>query len=409
MKAGYKQTEIGVIPEDWEVVLLPNALDFISGKAHEQYIQEFGSFTVVNSKFISTNGTIAKYSTKNFCPARNGDILMVMSDLPNGKALAKCFIVECDNKYAVNQRVCILRPKKGISQFFSYQLSRNPYFLAFNDGVSQTHLLNGVFRACPVIVPPFPEQQAIAEALSDVDQLIASLDQLIEKRRALKTATMQQLLTGKTRLAGFSGEWETKRLEEVGSCHRGVAYKGDTDLAEYDTDNTIRLLRSNNVQDAKILPVGVQYVTSTRVNERQILSQNDILICMANGSKALVGKSGLFNIDNGYAYTFGAFMSCFRTEVNAANEIFVSYLFQSELFRYYVGNLLAGSSINNLTPKSVELMEFMMPSKIEQKAIAEVLSDMDAEITELEQRRDKTQAIKQGMMQELLTGRTRLI
>ena len=154
IRPGYKLTEVGVIPEDWEVKPLPSVLEFIGGKAHEQHIKPYGDYVVVNSKFISSDGQIAKYSDSNFCPARHGDILMVMSDLPNGKALAKCFVVDEDHTYAVNQRICILRPKKADSRFFSYQLNRNPYFMAFDDGVQQTHLLNGVFRACPVIVPP---------------------------------------------------------------------------------------------------------------------------------------------------------------------------------------------------------------------------------------------------------------
>lgn len=130
---------------------------------------------------------------------------------------------------------------------------------------------------------------------------------------------------------------------------------------------------------------------------------------MANGSKALVGKAGLFIVDDGYEYTFGAFMSCFRTICSEANRAFVFYLFLTAQYRSYINNLLAGSSISNLRPSSIESFEFVMPPLLEQIAIATVLSDMDAELEALEQRRAKTDALKQGMMQELLTGRTRLV
>jgi type I restriction enzyme S subunit len=130
---------------------------------------------------------------------------------------------------------------------------------------------------------------------------------------------------------------------------------------------------------------------------------------MANGSKALVGKAGLFRVSEGYAYTFGAFMGCFRSTSNEADSTFVFYLFQTGRYRNYINNLLAGSSINNLTPGSIESLCFSIPSPSEQTAIATVLSDMDAEITTLEARRDKTKDIKKGMMQELLTGRIRLL
>jgi type I restriction enzyme S subunit len=118
LKPGYKQTEVGVIPADWEVKLLPDVLHFRSGKAHEQYISDSGDYVCVNSKFISTGGSVRKHSSANFSPARKGDVLMVMSDLPNGRALAKAYFVEADNTYAVNQRVCALTAYRDCSVTF---------------------------------------------------------------------------------------------------------------------------------------------------------------------------------------------------------------------------------------------------------------------------------------------------
>jgi restriction endonuclease S subunit len=110
MEPSYKQTEVGLIPSDWAVKFLPDVCNFRSGKAHEQYISELGQFVCVNSKFVSTDGNVRKYCTANFCCAKRGDILMVMSDLPNGRALAKTFLADQDDLYAVNQRVCALTP-----------------------------------------------------------------------------------------------------------------------------------------------------------------------------------------------------------------------------------------------------------------------------------------------------------
>ena len=253
------------------------------------------------------------------------------------------------------------------------------------------------------------EQRAIAEVLSDVDGLLNALEALIAKKQAIKQAVMQQLLTGKTRLLGFSGAWETKRLWEMGHCLRGVSYDPTTDLAGYDKDDTIRLLRANNIQDAAVTLDDVQYVEERKVSESQIMRYDDILICMANGSKELVGKAGLFRTRDGHTYTFGAFMGCFRVESTIAEPSFVFYLFQTHEYRNFINITLAGSSINNLKPSDIESTEFKIPDRNEQIAIAFVISDMDAEIAALEQRRDKTRAIKQGMMQQLLTGRVRLI
>ena len=200
-KPGYKQTEMGVIPEDWEVKLLPNICRFRAGKAHEQFISEFGEFICVNSKFISSDGAVRKYSTVNFCPAKRGDILMVMSDLPNGKALAKAFLTDAGDLYAVNQRVCALTPYRDSSRFLFYVLSRNPYFLSFDDGVNQTHLLNNVFEKCLIPLPPTKaEQEAVGAILSDMDAEIAALEARLTNARNLKQGMMQELLTGRIRL-----------------------------------------------------------------------------------------------------------------------------------------------------------------------------------------------------------------
>ncbi len=130
---------------------------------------------------------------------------------------------------------------------------------------------------------------------------------------------------------------------------------------------------------------------------------------MANGSKYLVGKSALFNIDDGFDYTFGAFMGCFRVFHDLAESKFVSYLMQTSSYRNQINNLLAGSSINNLTPTSIESLEFLVPSKDEQIAITLIIGEMDKEIEGFETRLSKARKIKQSMMQELLTGRIRLI
>jgi type I restriction enzyme S subunit len=221
---------------------------------------------------------------------------------------------------------------------------------------------------------------------------------------------MQQLLTGKRRLPGFSTQWKEATLGKMGLCYRGVSYKPGTDLSSSDTDSTIRLLRSNNVQEAKIVFEDMQFVDSRRVSEVQRLRMDDILICMANGSRELVGKAARFAADDRFEYTFGAFMGCFRPDRNAADPGYVYYLFQTEKYRVHISILLAGTSINNLRPRDVEALSILVPSdKNEQTAIAAVLSDMDTNIAELEDRRDKARAIKQGMMQQLLTGNIRLV
>lgn len=196
-----KDSEFGPIPTDWEVKLLPEVFDYIHGKAHEQFISSDGNYKVVNSKFVSTEGKVVKNSSVNFCPAKKGDILTVLSDLPNGKALAKTFLVEENDVFAVNQRVCIWRTKKDSSLFLNYVMNRNKYFLKLDDGVTQTHILNNHIEKCPVLLPKsIEEQRAIGECLKAMDLEIESLENKKAKYQEIKQGMMQELLTGKTRL-----------------------------------------------------------------------------------------------------------------------------------------------------------------------------------------------------------------
>jgi restriction endonuclease S subunit len=218
---------VGVIPDDWDVKPLPEVCRIRAGKAHEQHISDLGRFICVNSKFIATDGAVRKHSSVNHCPAKKNDVLLVMSDLPNGRALAKAFLVDQDDLYAVNQRVCALTPYRDSAEYLFYVLNRNPYFLRFDDGVNQTHLLNRVFLKCPVVVPrEVSEQRAIATALREVDALLDGLGRLVAKKRDLKQAAMQQLLTGETRLPGFSGGWAVTKIGELCEYVAGVATAG---------------------------------------------------------------------------------------------------------------------------------------------------------------------------------------
>jgi type I restriction enzyme S subunit len=189
-------------PKDgWEFKLLGEVADFSNGKAHEQFIDENGNYIVVNSKFISTEGCVVKHSNQNICPLFKGDITIVMSDIPNGKALAKCFIIDIDNKYTLNQRIGTIRPKAGNSKYYFYQLNRNKYFLSFDSGTGQTNMRKNEILDCPVPLPPtINEQTKIAQILSDMNAEIVTLEKKLEKYKMIKQGMMQNLLTGKIRL-----------------------------------------------------------------------------------------------------------------------------------------------------------------------------------------------------------------
>ena len=195
---------LGDIPAHWEVKRLSSFCEFQSGKAHEPFIEPDGQFVCVNARFISTNGATQKRCVENLTPARLGDILMVMSDLPNGRALARTFLVDDRDQYAVNQRVCRIRPQEGLAAYFGYQLNRNPQLLKHNDGKEQTHLSNSNFKLVQLLYPPQDEQRSIVDHLDHVDSLInetaskvdASVNHLDEYRAALITAAVTGKISG---------------------------------------------------------------------------------------------------------------------------------------------------------------------------------------------------------------------
>lgn len=152
----------------------------------------------------------------------------------------------------------------------------------------------------------------------------------------------------------------------------------------------------------------LQYVDCSRVGPRQSLTQNDIVICIANGSKALVGKNALFHVDDGYEYTFGAFMSCLRVRSDEADPAFVAHLMRSDKYDQLISNALAGSAINNLAPSRIEDFTFLMPAVSEQRVIGAALSDAFAWIESLDALIAKKRDVFEGMRQLLLTNSQRL-
>lgn len=185
---------------DWVEGKLADVVEFNNGKGHEKHIVEDGKYIVVNSKYISSDGLVKKTTDSAFCLANVGDVLMVMSDVPNGKAIAKCLYVDASEKFTVNQRVARFRPKSINSIFLYYTLNRNSYYLQFDDGVKQTNLRKDEVLDCPVFRPNDEEQQKIASVLNNAGQEIELLQQQLADLKQEKKALMQQLLTGKRRV-----------------------------------------------------------------------------------------------------------------------------------------------------------------------------------------------------------------
>ena len=250
----------------------------------------------------------------------------------------------------------------------------------------------------PVDAPSIMDQRLVADALTDTDNLVASLERLISKKRDIKQGIMQELLTV---------DAQKDSLGAVGMTIRGVGYDPDRDLSPNRTENSVDLLRANNVQGSALELGELQFVHGRRVRPDQYLQRDDILICAANGSKRLVGKSTAIGSLE-HKTTFGAFMMVYRPDENKVVPAYVALHFQTKSYRDWIDVLLAGSSINNLRPSDVTAFSIPIPPRKEQERVAGIFKDVDDELYLLERRLESALAIKTGMMQELLSGRTRI-
>jgi len=179
-----------------QITTLGKSCEFFNGKAHEKSIDEKGKYIVVNSKFISSDGESFKRTNEQMFPLFIDDIVMVMSDVPNGKALAKCFIIDKDNTYSLNQRICCIRSKSFDTKYLYYQLNRHEHLLAFNNGENQTNLRKDDILACPLIMPSIEEQKRI---VSELDRAFTETQKLefIYKRKVQVLAELRKSILKK--------------------------------------------------------------------------------------------------------------------------------------------------------------------------------------------------------------------
>ena len=410
VKEGYKQTEVGIIPGVWKVERFSDICELINGRGFKPYEWRLEGLPIIRIQNLNGSDDFNYYQGPfdQKILVQNHQLLFAWSG-SRGTSFGPHIWKGGDA--LLNYHTWKLRIKSSEldHSFFLHKLREITKQIEeeAHGASALVHTQKGEVEAFILSLPPLPEQKAIAAALSDTDELIGGLEALVAKKRDIKQGAMQQLLTGRKRLPGFTGEWEEKRLGDLGDCIRGVTYKPELDLLSYETENSIKLLRSNNVQQSSVVFEDCQILRKEKISDKQIMQDGDILICMSNGSKELVGKCGVFRNQSNSLYAFGAFMGVFRTFNLDSNYVF--YILNTFRFRRYINDILAGSSINNIRPGDIQDVTFDAPSFEEQQAIAALLSDMDAEIESLQTQLGKTRALKQGMMQELLTGRIRLV
>ncbi len=372
LSSGYKRTEVGVIPSEWHVTRIGTLFDVKAG----------GDFDPTNSSEVQSGthpypiyaNSLSQKGLYGFCNYAQSrvDSITVTARGTLGKAFYR------DTPFVAIGRLLVLEPRVSMdARFFFEYINYGVHFAVESTGVPQLTAPQVARYSVPV--PPESEQRAIAEALSDVDGLIQSLEALIAKKQAIKQAAMQQLLTGKTRLPGFSGAWERKRLGEVASIRKG------------------QLITESSIKSGTVPVVagGKQPAYFHNCANR-------------TGKTITVSASGAYA---GYvAYWDRPIFASDCSTISDAPDYSIKYIFYQMLLRQeQIYRAQTGGAQPHVHGKDLAPLVIAIPPIREQRAIAAILSDMDAEIAALERRRDKTRAIKQGMMQQLLTGRVRLV
>jgi type I restriction enzyme, S subunit len=337
---------------------------------------------------------------------RKGDLLTMRTGYPGVTA-----IVPRQYDSAQSFTTLITRPRQHevesayLCHFINSELGQK-FFTQSQIGGAQKNVNAGTLRGMPVPVPSIREQRAIAAALSDVDALLDGLERLIAKKRDLKQAAMQQLLIGQTRLPGFRGEWEVKRLGELGSTYGGLTGKTKADFGDGEGQYvTFMGVMTNVVIDS----AQFERVRVFASESQNYVRRGDLLLNGSSETPEEVAMCSLMaeEVPNLFLNSF-CFGFRLRDETQA-DGLFLAYLIRSFEGRELMKSLAQGSTRYNISKGALLAASIKLPSRDEQIAIAAVLSDMDAELSALEARRDKTRNLKQAMMQELLTGRTRLV
>jgi len=387
---------------EWVENVVSQVAKYENGKAHEQDIKEQGKYVVVNSKFISSNGEVRKFTDVVNCPAKKNEILMVLSDVPNGKAIAKCFYVDKDDFYTVNQRICKLTTTTADSRLLYYLLNRSPYFLSFDDGVKQTNLRNEDVLNCPIILPSNPqEQQKIASCLSSLDELITAHNDKLQTLKDHKKGLMQNLFPqeGKKvpnyRFPEFEkdGEWISSKLNEVATISSGVTPSRAKE--EYWNGNipwvSTTLIDFNEIKRTKefITPLGLK--NSSTKN----FPKGTILMAMYGQGKTR-GKVAILGLD--------ATINQACAAITLEKDMDTNFVFQNLAARYKeIRSISNQGGQQNLSGGIIKNISINHPNvkSSEQQKIASCLSAVDDLITAQSEKIEQLQQHKKGLMQGL--------
>ncbi len=339
--------------------------DFTNGKGHEKSIVESGKYIVVNSKFISTDGQIKKYSNEQICPLFKNDILMVMSDLPNGRALAKCFYVEEDEKYTLNQRICALQVKnKNIinPKFLFYYLNRNRQLLRYDNGVDQTNLKKDDILNIKVAVPPLEVQYEIVHVLDDFMLLSAELSAELKARQKQFEYYREKLIT--------DSNGEIYKLDKIVDIYLGL-----THTPRY-VENGIKFISAQNTSRDYLDLENVKYISETEyksITNNAKPKRNDILFTRVGSN---LGHPVIVETDEELCIFVSLGFLRVKDTKHVSNR-YIKHWLNTEDFWKQVRKNVHGSAKVNLNTGWLKDFEIKIPSLEEQNNIVKKLDKLE--------------------------------
>lgn len=411
VRPGYKMTEVGVIPEDWLTVPLSQTARRISRGASPRPIDStvwFDERSGVGWVRISDVTKSYRYLTET--SQRLSEAGVAHSRFVSSGSLIMSICATVGRSVETRIDACIhdgfvVFEQPTCDQSFLYHvLARlEPTWGKTGQTGSQMNLNTSLINARLITLPRSQvEQRIIASALTDVDELLFGLDRLIAKKRDLKQAAMQQLLTGKIRLGGFNGEWEVKRLGDV-----GIFLKGRGITKDQSQSGTLPCIRYGEIytHHNDLIRSFNSWISPEAAAIATKIKRGDLLFAGSGETKEEIGKCAAF-IHAHEAFAGGDIVIL---RLIGADPVFMGYYCNTASINAQKASKGQGDAVVHISATALASIVVKIPSLPEQLAIASVLSDMDAEISELEARRNKTRALKQGMMQELLTGRIRLV
>ena len=419
VKSGYKQTEVGVIPEDWSVAQLGQCLQQrptygINAPAlpYSHRLPTYVRITDITEegRLSSADRVSVRASASAQYYLSDGDIVFART----GASVGKSYRYRAQDGPLVYAGFLIqirVNPALLLPEFLAGYAHTAPYWqwvrlMSMRSG--QPGINGQEYAQLPIPTPPLHEQRAIATALSDVDDLLTSLDRLIAKKRAIKQGVMHDLLTGRKRLPGFSGEWEVRRLGD----HLRVLRNGVNSRAELQDEGEIRYLHYGDIHGHTthhLNPANLPFLPTYKAASLDKLSTGDLVFADASEDLMGVGKSVEILPCDDTSVVSGQHTIALRFDKTILADGFKGLLQFVPEFLAHLRRHAAGTKVLATNRAFIMSAEVLLPPPTEQAAIATLISELETEITALQARRDKTHAIKQAMMHELLTGRTRLI